>query len=449
MAYTVTNNPWSSQYNVGIGTDAPTGKLFVVSASLGTIYMLEGAVGGAPGAGTGMLNVTTNQGGGKWATQMRADSGTANGLFVRAGADSSYYTTYMTGYDENNVHMVVRGDGNVGIGTTSPDRTLHIYNSSQAEIKLNTSGASDGGLIYYNDSETQFLMRAQETDGNITFQTGGTTERMRITSAGNIGIGTTNPGRRLTVFETATNVGAARFYASNASYTDTVVDIGTEAESSSTGLLNIRYGSGMPNTAFRVNADGNVGIGTTAPAASLQIESGSATQVKIVNTGTASGRFMVGNDTHLWISTDGANRDINFATNTGTGLSNERMTVTDDGVGIGTTSPGYKLEVNGTFYSAGSSATYKENIKDLEVDSSLIHSLRAVSYDYKKEYKDFGYNVKDGKQMGLISEEVAETIPELAIMKDGRPKNVDYQKLAVVLLAEVQNLKKDIEELKS
>ena len=126
------------------------------------------------------------------------------------------------------------------------------------------------------------------------------------------------------------------------------------------------------------------------------------------------------------------------------------MTIDDSqNVGIGLTSPAYKLEVNGTFYSAGSSVAYKENIEDLEVDSSLIHSLRAVSYDYKKKYKDFGYNVKDGKQMGLISEEVAETIPELAIMKDGKPKNVDYQKLAVVLLAEVQNLKKEIEEIKS
>ena len=66
-----------------------------------------------------------------------------------------------------------------------------------------------------------------------------------------------------------------------------------------------------------------------------------------------------------------------------------------------------------------------------------------------KKYKDFGYNVKDGKQVGLISEEVAETIPELAIMKDGKPKNVDYQKLSVLLLKEVQNLKKEIEELKT
>ena len=125
------------------------------------------------------------------------------------------------------------------------------------------------------------------------------------------------------------------------------------------------------------------------------------------------------------------------------------MTISGSGnIGIGTTSPDYMLEVAGTFYSAGSSVAYKENIEDLEVDSSLIHSLRAVSYDYKKKYKDFGYDVKDGKQMGLISEEVAETIPELAIMKDGIPKNVDYQKLSVVLLKEVQNLKKEVEELK-
>ena len=143
--------------------------------------------------------------------------------------------------------------------------------------------------------------------------------------------------------------------------------------------------------------------------------------------------------------------DLWFATRDATTASTptERMRILANGnAGIGTNSPGYKLEVAGTFYSAGSSATYKENIEDLEVDSSLIHSLRAVSYDYKKKYKSFGYDVKDGKQIGLISEEVAEIIPELAIMKDGKPMNVDYQKLAVVLLAEVQNLKRDIEELK-
>jgi len=147
---------------------------------------------------------------------------------------------------------------------------------------------------------------------------------------------------------------------------------------------------------------------------------------------------------------DGNNdADLLFYTTSGDASESEQMRILANGnVGIGATSPGHKLEIAGTFYSAGSSIDYKKHVTDLDVDSSLIHSLRPVSYNYKKEYKDFGYNVKEGKQIGLVSEEVAETIPELAIMKDGKPKNVDYQKLAVVLLAEVQSLKKDIEELK-
>ena len=75
-------------------------------------------------------------------------------------------------------------------------------------------------------------------------------------------------------------------------------------------------------------------------------------------------------------------------------------------------------------------------------------SMEFIDKILEKEYEHFGYDVSAGKQLGLLSEEVAETIPELAIMKDGKPKNVDYEKLSVILLTEVQSLKKEIEELK-
>ncbi len=216
------------------------------------------------------------------------------------------------------------------------------------------------------------------------------------------------------------------------------------------GSVGIQLYSGS-NNYFKT---GNLGIGTTAPQTALHLASNYdagisniITLQRLDDAATYGGLQWRGSgNTKIWgidsNTTVGPGIEINEA-------STNRVYIEPGGnVGIGSTSPGYNLEVAGTFYSAGSSIDYKKHVTDLDVDSSLIHSLRPVSYNYKKEYKDFGYNVKEGKQIGLVSEEVAETIPELAIMKDGRPKNVDYQKLAVVLLAEVQNLKKDIEELK-
>ena len=58
--------------------------------------------------------------------------------------------------------MTILSSGKVGIGTTSPSRTLHLYESDQAEVLMTTSGASLGGLLYYNDSETKFLAVANK-----------------------------------------------------------------------------------------------------------------------------------------------------------------------------------------------------------------------------------------------------------------------------------------------
>jgi hypothetical protein len=76
---------------------------------------------------------------------MRADSTTGNGLFVRAGQTSSYYTAYLTGYDENNVHLVVRGDGIV----TRPQQPSFLAYSLGF-----TKGAASTGWEEIGDSLT-------------------------------------------------------------------------------------------------------------------------------------------------------------------------------------------------------------------------------------------------------------------------------------------------------
>jgi hypothetical protein len=78
----------------------------------------------------------------------------------------------------------IASDGKVGIGTTAPGRQLTILDATQAEINLLSGADTSGGLIYQNANEQKLLIANRESDGCISFQTGGTTERLVIGSSG-------------------------------------------------------------------------------------------------------------------------------------------------------------------------------------------------------------------------------------------------------------------------
>jgi hypothetical protein len=85
--------------------------------------------------------------------------------------------------------------------------------------------------------------------------------------------------------------------------------------------------------------------------------------------------------------------------------------------------------LNGELSIVVSSERYKNNIEDLPVSAEDVLSLRPVQFTWKRNGKS---------DFGLIAEEVAETVPRLAIYKDGRPESVKYDHLAVYLLGVVQ-----------
>ena len=82
----------------------------------------------------------------------------------------------------------------------------------------------------------------------------------------------------------------------------------------------------------------------------------------------------------------------------------------------------------------------------------MFMKLKPVTYQYKDEFKHLGKELKSETQIGLIAEDVAESYPELAILvneEDNKVvRNVDYEKLSIILLSELQKLRKEVDELK-
>jgi hypothetical protein len=97
---------------------------------------------------------------------------------------------------------VIENGGNVGIGTASPDEILRIngYSNGSSRLRLFNQGTELGALGSYSG----YIGSGNANDlllitpNNLAFGTNNT-ERMRITSGGNVGIGTNNPTKRLDV----------------------------------------------------------------------------------------------------------------------------------------------------------------------------------------------------------------------------------------------------------
>jgi hypothetical protein len=115
----------------------------------------------------------------------------AAGLFGVRESQTAAGLSFWTGSNNGSERMRITSSGNVGIGTSSPSRQLSLSHASQAEISLLSGSDTNGGLIYHNASEQKLLIANRESDGHIAFQTGGTSERMRIDSSGTVLVGTT------------------------------------------------------------------------------------------------------------------------------------------------------------------------------------------------------------------------------------------------------------------
>ena len=406
---TLTNSViYDNGTNVGIGTSSPATELEVsnnnfTTNAAGSIITITNESQGVTAADVslGAINFVSND-----PSSGGTGVGGSLGVYSERPFDGGPANTYMSFHSRNGStsaeRMRIDSSGNVGIGNSvasafnqrvSAPHLVVGSGSNSAGVTI-YSGTSSQGSINFADGTTtteQYMggiVYVHGSDNYMVFNTNGSSERMRITSSGNIGIGTPTPNTKLEILD------------NNASTTTTVgltITNGSSTTGSNAGILfknfdNIQSWIRSPRTG---NYSGTLSFGTATNAVGLD-ESYVVERMRLENDG----------DLHV----DG---DVIAYSTT---VSDERL---------------------------------KDNITTIDNALDKVCELRGVEYDWNASSRagqhDMGVIAQEVEKVFpfIVREK------EMPLVDGNTYKTVDYEKLVGVLIEAVKELKQEIEILKS
>ena len=331
--------------------------------------------------------------------------------------------------------MTLTAGGNQLIGTTtdSGERLVVVGTANTDQIRFSDATNATGWLANRTGGLTTL-----HTNGILAFGTGnGTfTERARIDSSGNFGIGTSSPFNKLTVVEPSTSSG--------------VVFIGNQVNTSNAEYGRIRFGSTAQSGTY-INYGGQIasftagGIDTSDLRFYTAAGAASTERARIDSSGNLLVGTTSGYSSRVGISWDSSVQSGIILRTSSATLSGNPIIFQDSG---GTARGSISQTASAVAYNTSSDYRLKHDIQPMTGALAKVAALKPCTYKW---------NVDGSDGQGFIAHELAEVVPDAvtgekdAVDAEGNPvyQGIDTSFLVATLTAAIQELKAEFDAYKA